>query len=206
MHASVYMAWIWSAGAVGSYFPWLVGRFLLGYVAGVLHWFDADGAAHLVAFRRVLIGGAIAGALGTAYTVAAMLHAFAPIQDITAVRIAAGVLNELDYLGLAAVYLAAIVLLMQRARWRRVLVVLAPVGRMPLTVYLSQSLIVTTLLYGPGLGWLRWISPTGCIGLALAIFGVQLALCTWWLRYFRFGPLEWVWRALVYMKRPAMRI
>ena len=81
-------------------------------------------------------------------------------------------LVELHYVGLAVAFVAAVMLLVQKPRWRRVLAVLAPVGRMPLTTYFLQSLICTFLLYGWGLGWIGWISPVGCIGLAFAIFGV----------------------------------
>ncbi len=47
---------------------------------------------------------------------------------------------------------------------------------------------------------------TAHLGLALAIFAVQLALCHLWLRWFRLGPLEWVWRSAVYLKRQPMRM
>ena len=116
------------------------------------------------------------------------------------------VFRELNYLGLAAFYLAATVLMFQRVRWRKLLTVIAPAGRMPLTVYLSQSLIMTFLLYGWGLGWNEWLTPAGYVGLSFAVFAFQVIACTLWLRRFRFGPLEWLWRAVVYWHLPAMRL
>ncbi len=75
---------------------------------------------------------------------------------------------------------------------------LAAPGRMALTNYLSQSLIGVLLFYGLSFG-------LGCsVGLiyieltALAVFIVQIAVSSWWLRHFRFGPLEWIWRMLTY--------
>lgn len=75
---------------------------------------------------------------------------------------------------------------------------LAAPGRMALSNYLSQSLIGVLLFYGLGLG-------LGCsVGLvyieltAIAVFVVQVVVSTWWLRRFRFGPLEWIWRMLTY--------
>jgi uncharacterized protein len=56
-----------------------------------------------------------------------------------------------------------------------------------------------------GLGWIGWISPVGCIGLAFAIFGVQVGVAHLWLRHYRFGPLEWIWRSIVYLRRPSIR-
>jgi uncharacterized protein len=93
----------------------------------------------------------------------------------------------------------------QRPRWRRVLGIIAPAGRIALTTYVMQSVIATTLFYGRGLG----LPPPGaaaCLAIALAIFAVQVAIAHAWLRYFRFGPLEWLWRSLVYMKRQPMRV
>jgi len=95
---------------------------------------------------------------------------------------------------------------MQRPAWRRILRAVAPVGRMPLTTYFSQSLICTFIFYGWGLGWAGSLGAAGCIGLALVIFSVQIAICHFWLRSFRFGPLEWLWRTAVYLKLPPMRM
>jgi len=38
-----------------------------------------------------------------------------------------------------------------------------------------------------------------------AVFGLQLVLSRWWLSRFQFGPAEWLWRAITYWQRPAMR-
>ena len=72
------------------------------------------------------------------------------------------------------------------------------VRRMALSNYLSQSLIGVLLFYGLGFG-------LGCsIGLvyieltALTVFAVQIVVSGWWLQWFRFGPLEWIWRMLTY--------
>jgi uncharacterized protein len=197
---------VFSAGLVFAYQPWLVGRVLLGQLAGALRWFDRDGADHLPVFRRMLFWGALAGTAGLAVVVLQMLGFFRGLPPSQLRRFLVGLTREMDYLGLAAAYLAAIVLLFQRARWRRVLSWLAPVGRMPLTVYLSQSLIMTCLLYGWGLGWNEVLTPAAYVGLSFAVFGLQMVACAWWLRRFRYGPLEWLWRTLVYMRRPPMRV
>lgn len=99
-------------------------------------------------------------------------------------------IGQVGTLALAAVYVAAVVLLMRRPRWRRVLSLIAPVGRMPLTTYISQSLLCTFLFYGWGLGWAGHVAAARCIGLALLIFAAQVLACHAWLRWFRFGPLE----------------
>lgn len=196
---------VFSAAGIFAYQPWLIGRFLLGHVAGSLRWFDRDGADHLPVFRRILRWGSILAAAGVTATVLRMLGVFRGAEPSVIRSVALGVLRELNYFGVAAVYLAGTVLLIQRPRWRRLLALFAPAGRMSLTVYLSQSLIMTGLLYGWGLGWNEVLTPAGYVGLSFAVFAGQVIACTLWLRRYRFGPLEWLWRVVVYLRLPAMR-
>lgn len=74
----------------------------------------------------------------------------------------------------------------------------APVGRMALTNYLSQSLIATTLFYGYGFGLYDQVVPTLMLVLVLVIFAAQIAFSRFWLAQYRFGPMEWLWRSLTY--------
>jgi uncharacterized protein len=72
------------------------------------------------------------------------------------------------------------------------------VGRMALTNYLSQTLIVTFVFYGHGLGYFAMLDRPK---MALIVLGVWLLQLVWspiWLARFRFGPLEWLWRSLTY--------
>jgi uncharacterized protein len=82
----------------------------------------------------------------------------------------------------------------------------SPVGRLALSVYLTQSLAFTTLFYGYGLGFVGRTGPAGVTEFAILIFALQLVVCDWWVRRYRFGPAEWVWRGLTYGKFPAMRL
>jgi uncharacterized protein len=193
----------WIAGGWPQYFAWLVGNYLLGYVVGRRRWFDRDGADHLPAFRRLFWVGL---AVGLATWVVFVLQ----IRGLHADSLFGHILLELnetvDYVALAFVYGCGIVLLAQRPRWKRVLAILAPLGRMPLTTYLTQSLVCTFLIYGWGLGWIEWMSELGYLGLGVVLFSLQIVVSHVWLRYFRFGPLEWLWRWIVYLRRPPMRI
>ena len=197
-------ALVWETQIWAWYYFWILGRFLLGYVAGKNRWFERDGIDHLPLFRRLLWWSIPAGVLGTALVVVEQLDVF-PHEASAPLAIARAIVSQLDYLGMALIYVAAVVLLVQRPRWRRVLGVIAPVGRMPLTTYLTQSLVCTFVFYGWGLGWAGSIGAAGCLGFGIALFALQVAWSHVWLRYFQFGPLEWIWRWLVYLKRPAMR-
>jgi uncharacterized protein len=199
-------AFLFSSRIVVWYFCWILGRFLLGYIAGQRRWFDNEGADHLPVFRKMAAWcGALAVAI-TAFEVVTWLKLipFLPAQGVWGQMVWDAV-NQSGLLAMTLAYVGIIVLLMQRQAWRRLLRVIAPAGRMPLTTYFSQSLVCTFIFYGWGLGRARSVGTAGCLALAVAIFAVQVALCHVWLRFFRLGPLEWVWRTAVYLKRQPMR-
>jgi uncharacterized protein len=82
---------------------------------------------------------------------------------------------------------------------------LAPAGRMALTNYLAQSVFGTLVFYGYGLGmWDRLGRAEGVL-LGLGFYALQLVASRAWLSRFRFGPAEWLWRALTYLHLPPMR-
>ena len=76
---------------------------------------------------------------------------------------------------------------------------------MALTNYLLQSLIANLLFYGYGLRLARRVPPSLALLIVLAILAGQLLISGWWLRRYRFGPVEWLWRALTYGRREPLR-
>ena len=78
---------------------------------------------------------------------------------------------------------------------RRLLAALAPAGKMTLTLYVGQSLVAAVLLYGYGLGLYDRFSSAEMVLGGVAAFVLQLGLAGLWFRAFRYGPLEWLWRA-----------
>ena len=89
---------------------------------------------------------------------------------------------------------------------RRMLGWAAPVGRMAFTNYLTQSVILGWIFYGYGLGLFNRLSVTTACAIALALYAAQVAFSAWWLRRYRYGPVEWLWRTLMYGKRQPMAI
>ncbi len=100
----------------------------------------------------------------------------------------------------AVFYLTSITLLWQKRPAQKMLHLLAPIGKMALSNYLLQSIISVWLFYGFGLGLYGEIRPIQQIGLVVGIFCLQVAGSMIWLRYFRFGPVEWLWRSITYKK------
>jgi uncharacterized protein len=81
----------------------------------------------------------------------------------------------------------------------RVLHVLAPAGRMTLTLYLLQSLVFVPVYYGFGLGLHATITQSEAVLLGVVVFAVQVVLANLWFRAFLYGPVEWLWRAATYL-------
>ncbi len=80
----------------------------------------------------------------------------------------------------------------------------ASVGRMALTNYFLQTIICTTIFYGHGLGLFGQVERTGQLLLVFAVWVVQLIISPVWLKRYRFGPFEWLWRSLTYWQKQPM--
>jgi uncharacterized protein len=99
---------------------------------------------------------------------------------------------------LALGYGAAVMVLVQLPVTGRALSVFAPVGRMAFTNYVMQSLIFGFIFFGYGLGQFGQLGAANTLVLGVAVYVAQMLLSAWWLGRFRFGPLEWLWRTLMY--------
>lgn len=77
---------------------------------------------------------------------------------------------------------------------------LSAVGQMALTNYLMQTIICTTVFYGHGLGMFEQMDRVQLLGVVFAVWAFQMIMSPIWLKYYRFGPFEWLWRSLSYWK------
>jgi uncharacterized protein len=187
-----------------------LGVFLIGYWTArkrLLH----DVAANRPTLRRVSRWGLVVGLIATAGTVVG-LAALSGGDSETPSPLPwwmplVGLAWSMAFLGLAGAYASGFALLFQRPRWQRVLNLFSPVGRMALTNYLLQTVAGLWLFYGfmPGPGWSGKVGPVGLVPILIVVFGAQIAFSTWWLRRYRFGPVEWVWRSLTYGRLQPLR-
>lgn len=175
---------------------------LLGVYAGKRRIF-ADIPGHLPFIRKVLVWGLIVGIVGNLLYVAA--GEFSRRDIPTGLNFVATVGQTFGAPALSLFYMAGLTLLAENPRRRARMAPLAAAGQMALTNYLLQTIICTTLFYGYGFGLYGQIGAFGGILLTLAIYALQLAFSVWWLRRFRFGPMEWIWRSLTYLRRQPMR-
>jgi uncharacterized protein len=132
---------------------------------------------------------------------AADAHGFGP--HLQASR---AVLMNLAPVILALGYGAGVLALAQLPVAGRWLSVFAPIGRMAFTNYLMQSAVFGFIFFGYGLGQFGRMGAAPAFVLGVAVYMIQMLLSAWWLRRYRFGPIEWLWRTLMYGKAQPMRV
>ncbi|RYY23809.1 MAG: DUF418 domain-containing protein, partial [Chitinophagaceae bacterium] len=118
-----------------------------------------------------------------------------------------GIIQPLVYAygvpALCLFYASGISLLYQRMGWKKLLNVFAPVGQLALTNYIMQSLICVFIFTGYGLALFARVGPAMLSLIAIAIYTAQIIYSHIWIKYFHFGPMEWLWRSLTYGKSQA---
>jgi uncharacterized protein len=113
------------------------------------------------------------------------------------------VVGSLGDLSLSVGYAAGILFVCTRA-WGRVLLGwAAPLGRMAFTNYVMQSVVFSALFYGWGLG-LYGMSAAPALAIGTGVYAIQAIGSAAWLRRYRFGPVEWLWRTMMYGRRQPM--
>ncbi|HEY0591288.1 MAG TPA: DUF418 domain-containing protein [Thermoanaerobaculia bacterium] len=181
--------------------PSVFAMMLTGLAAARARVFQ-DPQRHAALFRRALLIAIVPGIAGNLF-IAAAKDAMDPARP-TMLGAAVTAVQAIAVPALAIVYISAIALI--AASGRNFLKALAPVGRMALTNYLLQSAIATLIFYSYGLGLFGKVGPAATTGLAVVIFALQIAISGWWMKRFRFGPVEWAWRSLTYGRWQPMRV
>ena len=125
--------------------------------------------------------------------------------DVRSAFFAGSQFNYWGSLLFAAGWIGLVMLACQKESTIRFTRPLAAVGQMALSCYLLQTIICTTIFYGHGLGLYGSVSRVGQALIVLAVWAALLWFCPIWLKRFRFGPFEWLWRSLTYMKLQPMR-
>jgi uncharacterized protein len=114
--------------------------------------------------------------------------------------------NYWGSLFVALAYVGLVQLLCTLPRLRGPTGVLAAVGRMALTNYLLQTIVCTLIFFGHGLGLFGHLERGVQILIVFAVWAADAVFSVIWLRHFRFGPAEWLWRTLTYLKPQPMRL
>lgn len=183
--------------------------FLLGMIAWRLGLFTRPES------RRTLIVALMVGGAASWAFVTWVLPIGGPAPDITTVanpvRTAATTMARFSAFGLireqwlAFTYIGAVLLLVARGpQWVHRLSPFAWAGRMALTNYMVQVMLLDVLFSNHGFG--LKIPAVLVFPVAIVLFLLQFWASRWWLARYRLGPLEWIWRSFTYWRRQPLRL
>lgn len=100
----------------------------------------------------------------------------------------------------AAGYILIFIAMYQSLRIANLLQVFTYPGKLSLSVYLTQSVVLSIIFLGIGLGLYNQLPLYQSYIIALLVYGIQLVNCYFYLKHFKMGPFEWVWRKITYLK------
>ena len=98
------------------------------------------------------------------------------------------------------IYIVLFTMWFKKAKGEKLLSKFAPYGRMALTNYVFQSIVFTFILFGWGLGLLGELRQLYTFLIAFVFIALQMWISKLWLKHFKYGPLEWLWRSLTFFK------
>ena len=179
-------------------FPRTVALFLVGafvWRSGILRQASAN--------LRLLIGVATFGiVLGGGLTLAATGRELFDWPSLGRGHFPA---ERLGAIVLASGYAAAVIAAANLPKGLRCLAWAAPLGRMAFTNYLMQSVVCGWIFYGYGLGQFGRRGVAATLAIGIVVYVAQVLFSAWWLRRYRFGPVEWFWRSCTYGVMQPMR-
>jgi len=175
------------------------GYFLIGLWLGKIGLFN-ELAAYSKKIKTFMLWSLVALLL----SIVAMIATFATMpqpMDNSSLQFVFG-MNFMDWFSIAmtSIILCGFLLLYQKAAWEKRFLFFAPYGKMALTNYILQSVIGTFIFFGWGLGYLGQIRTVYLFAMAILIIVIQTILSKYWLKSFKYGPLEWLWRSGTYLK------
>ncbi|MCA1510244.1 DUF418 domain-containing protein [Bradyrhizobium sp. NBAIM01] len=179
-------------------FPCTIALFLVGafvWRSGFLRRASANRRLlFVVAIFGILLGGGLSlvAAGQELFDWPSLGRAHFPVEQLGAVVLALG-------------YAAAVIAAVNLSGGRRMLGWAAPLGRMALTNYLAQSVICGWIFYGYGLGRFGRLGVAATLAIGIFVYLAQVVFSAWWLRRYRFGPVEWLWRSCMYGVPQPMR-
>ena len=205
-HAREFIHFYDNRWSLWSAFGWLVQlslTMLLGLLAGRERWVQRIPTLMPQLRRYSLWALALGLVCGAVFT---LIFEFNRGPGPSPIKLLGSVCYWISRLAMMIFYVLAIVQLAQRPAWQRRLAPFAAAGRMPLTNYLMQTALCTTLFYGWGFGLWGRVGPAAGLVLAVGLFfAVQVPASRWWLRHHERGPMEALWAWLTYGRsRPAL--
>ncbi len=189
-------------GGIFFFFPNVLAMFLVGMVLARKKVFE-DLEANKPFFRKLLLYSLPVALAGN------WLYAYYTVQSsyisIDWEMVLSLIGHGFGGPAMTFVYISLIVFCFQKGYVQWLTRAIQRTGRMALTNYLMQSVIATTIFFSYGLGLYGQVDIVEGMILTVAIYLIQVIWSHYWLRYYRFGPMEWLWRSLTYGSKQRMR-
>jgi uncharacterized protein len=209
-------------GMQGNYFK------IIGTISGTLIWFESSGLYEFFFFDTVgmmLIGmgllklGVITGERSTRFYLVMLVVGYGIGLSINAYETRLLITNDFDVFASAQARLTygfgrvavtfghiGFWMLVCKSTWFDWLTArLAAVGRMALTNYVMHSVFAIFIFTGVGFSLFGQLDRHQLYYVVAGVWLFQLIMSPIWMKHFRFGPLEWLWRSLTYNKKQPMR-
>ena len=183
--------------AIVFFYPRILGIFLFGlwvWRAGIIR----DLGSRTAMLRGCQIHGLWVGLVFNAATVAVTETYHPNPMEPSLSGFIANVTGAIGVPAGSLFYASTLALLWQSAVWRRRLAPFGAVGRTALSNYLLQSVVCTTLFYSWGGALYGTVGPLAGLVITLPIYAAQVVLSVLYMKRFRTGPMEWLWRRLTY--------
>jgi uncharacterized protein len=190
-------------GGLFFFYPNVLAMFLVGLVFAKKKVFE-DLEAHKGFFKKLLLFSLVPAIAGNWILARFSESASYVIFDWDIFWVQVGM--ALGGPALTFVYISVIAHCFYKGYFKKLTDLIAQTGRMALTNYLMQSVIATTLFFSYGFGLYGKVNIWQGMLLTVAIYIVQVIWSHFWLKHYRFGPMEWLWRTLTYGKKQKMRL
>lgn len=182
-----------------SRIPKVLGMFLIGYVVG-----RTDLYKNIIQHKKLLYwiigGGLVIGLPANYYLAHYMSTAMGDYFQLKQKGLYQTIFYAIGVVPLAMAYVGIFILCFQSAAGKKIMSLIAPAGKMAFSNYITQSLVGNFVFLGAGLGFMGQVGPVYFTLFGIGFFILQVIFSTIWLRYFYFGPIEWIWRSATYKK------
>jgi len=182
-----------------SRIPKVLGIFLIGYVIG-----RSDFYKNILQHKKIVywaIGiGLVVGLPANYFLAYYMSNHGGDYWQLKTKGLYQTIFYALGVAPLAMAYVGLFMLSFQKVAGKKVLSVFTPVGKMAFSNYILQTLIGSFVFLGPGLGYFGEVGPVYYTIFGVVVFIFQIILSTIWLKFFNYGPVEWIWRSATYKK------
>ena len=182
-----------------SRIPKVLGMFLIGFVIGRSNFYKNFTQNKKIIYWVIGLG-LLFGLPANYYLAYYMRHFEADYFTLKINGLYQTIAYALGVAPLALAYVGIFMLIFKTDIGNKIMSIIAPVGKMAFSNYMMHSLVCSFVFLGAGLGYGGEVGTLYLTVFALLLFTFQIVSSTIWLKYFNYGPVEWIWRSLTYGK------